>query len=82
MPLFSQTVGGIVHNPDDYRHQKKELLTIITKEEKITAQSISFLAGVTGVPLVVLYTFLMEDMPEYEQFAKDNITRIERFYGR
>lgn len=51
-------------------------------EGGITAQSISFLAAVTGVPLVVLYTFIMEDKPEYAQFSKDNIKRIEGFYGR
>lgn len=71
-----------MHNPDDYRHQKEELLIMIDKNEGgITAQSISFLAAVTGVPLVVLYTFIMEDKPEYAQFSKDNIKRIEKFYG-
>ena len=71
-----------MHNPDDYRHQKKELLEIINKTEGgITAQNIAFLASVIGVPLTVMYIFIAEDMPEYEQFAKENIERINKFYG-
>lgn len=68
-----------MHNPDDYRHLKKEAVSII-KKKGINTNSISEYSVLSMIPLVVIYTFIKEEIPEYEEFCNEQIERISKFY--
>lgn len=69
-----------MYNPDDYRHHKQEFIKTLLKG-KVNSQEVSFLAAVTGIPILVLYTFILEELPDYKEMAEENLTRLKKFYG-
>ena len=42
---------------------------------------VAFVTTFLGVPLVVIWTFIEEDMEEYREFAKSEKKRLKEFYG-
>lgn len=69
-----------MYNKEDYRHRKPELMNIL-KKDIINGQSVSFVASVTGIPIIVLYEFIKEDMPDLKDFTESNLIRLRTFYG-
>lgn len=66
-------------NPDDYRHRKKEILKILEDYDIMT--EVPFVTTFLGVPLIVIWTFIEEDMEEYREFASSEKKRLKEFYG-
>lgn len=42
---------------------------------------ISSFCATTGFPLIVVYTYVMEELTEYEEMCKVKIAELKAFYG-
>ena len=67
-------------DPKDFRSRKK---TVIQNFEKkgVTSGSIAEYAALAGVPITVICTFIMEEMPEHEELCNEKIRQINEFFG-
>ena len=61
-----------------FRPQKKLILTYV-KEKGIN--KVSEYCATTMIPLIVVYTFISEEMEEYKEFAENKIKELRNFYG-
>jgi hypothetical protein len=69
-----------MYNPNDYRHLKDDIIGILNREP-VTGQSVAMLGCALGVPLIVIWTYVGEDMPEKKDEADEHIERLRAFYG-
>ena len=67
-------------NPDDYRHSKEGIIKYFEKNG-VDHGTISEYAATTMIPITVICTFIMEDMPEHEKLCKEKIKQIQDFLG-
>ena len=71
-------------NPDDFRNTKPDLLKIIKKEitkGKEMVEAVTTIGQAYGVPFTCIYTYVMEEMPEYTETCKVKIKELNDFYG-
>ena len=71
-------------NPEDFRKNKPELLKLIARDleggKELTA-SVTSIAQGYGVPLVCIYTFIMEEWPEHVETCEMKIKQLNEFMG-
>lgn len=67
-------------NPEDYRHSKEGIIKYFEKNG-VSTDKISEYAATTMIPITVICTFIMEEMPEHEEFCKEYIEAIKKFLG-
>lgn len=67
-------------NPEDYRHLKHIIISHFTKKG-IDSEKVSEYSSLTGVPVVVLYTYIKEEFPEQGEFCDERIKKLKEFYG-
>ena len=61
-----------------FRPQKKLILTYV-KEKGIN--KVSEYCATTMIPLIVVYTFISEEMEEHKEFAENKLKELREFYG-
>ena len=71
-------------NPEDFRKNKPELLKLIARDlesGKELTSSVTSIAQAYGVPLVCIYTFVMEEWPEHVETCEMKIKQLNEFMG-
>ena len=71
-------------NPEDFRKNKPELLKLIARDlesGKELTSSVTSIAQGYGVPLVCIYTFIMEEWPEHVETCAIKIKQLNEFMG-
>ena len=71
-------------NPEDFRNTKPDLMKIIVRElnaGKSLIASVTSLAQGYGIPLVCIYAYVMEDMPEHTETCKMKIKQLNDYMG-
>ena len=71
-------------NPDDFRNTKDDLIKIIARDinkGKSLIESVTTLGQAYGVPLVCIYTYVMEEMPEHTVTCKMKIQQLNDYMG-
>lgn len=60
-----------------FRPQKKMILDFVISKgvDKISTYSAS-----TSIPLIVIYTYILEDLSEYKELAENKIKELKYFY--
>lgn len=64
-------------NKEDYRHLKSQ---IIVKIKKDGIEVVPEYAALTGVPLIVQYELILEDMPEHKEYCENQIKLLREFF--
>lgn len=61
-----------------FRPQKNLILNFVKTKgvDKISVYSAS-----TSIPLIVIYTYIAEELPEYKELAENKIKMLKEFYG-
>ena len=61
-----------------FRPQKNLILNFVKTKgvDKISVYSAS-----TSIPLIVIYTYILEELPEYKELAENKIKMLREFYG-
>lgn len=65
-------------DPEIYRHRKKDFIEFY---ERNGLKRTEDLAAADSVPLVVFYTFILEDYPEHKEYCEKKIKALKEFYG-
>ncbi len=60
------------------RSQKETILKYISTHG---VDKIAIYSATTFIPLVAIYTFILEDMPEHTELCKRKLKELEEFYG-
>lgn len=55
--------------------------TIIKYIKKNGVDKISLYSATTGLPLIAIYTFVFEDLPEHDMICKKKLKELREFYG-
>lgn len=71
-------------NKEDFRNSKPEIMRIINKDlgkgrgirDVVTNLGLSY-----GIPLICIYEFVLEDMPEFKEDCEFKIKELKEFYG-
>lgn len=60
-----------------FRPQKNLILNFVKTKgvDKISVYSAS-----TSIPLIVIYTYILEELPEYKELAENKIKMLKEFY--
>lgn len=61
-----------------FRPQKQIIIAYVKKHG---VEKISTYSATTFIPLIVIYTFLGEDVVEYRELAEEKIQGLKEFYG-
>lgn len=61
-----------------FRKQKQYIIDYVTKSG---VKNISLYSASTGIPLIVIYTYVAEEYPEYKELAEQKIKSLREFYG-
>lgn len=61
-----------------YRHHKEAILDHIKKKG---IDSVSMFCAASGLPLIVVYTYIAEDMEEHRECCEERIAGLKKFYG-
>ena len=68
-----------------YRRQdfigQKEIIIKHFKKKGVSSDTVSEYSTLTGIPLVIIYEFISEEMPEHSKLCKKKIKEINEFYG-
>lgn len=54
---------------------------IIKYFRKHSVDKISIYSATTFIPLVAIYTFILEDIPEHRELCERKLKELEDFYG-
>ena len=71
-------------DPEDFRNTKSDLINIISKDLKSgkdLVDAVTTLGQAYGVPFVCIYTYVMEEMPEYTEVCQNKIKQLNEFMG-
>ena len=60
------------------RSQKDVIIKYFTKHN---VDKIAIYSATTFITLVAIYTFVLEDMPEYSELCNKKLKELEEFYG-
>lgn len=69
-----------MYNREDFIGQK-HLVIKHFKKKGVSSDTVSEYCTLTGLPLVIVYEFIMEEMPEHSKLCKKKIKEINDFYG-
>lgn len=61
-----------------FRPQKQLVIDFVKKNG---VAKISLFSATSGFPLIVVYTYVMEELTEYEELCKVKIAELNSFYG-
>lgn len=61
-----------------FRPQKEIILKYVRSHG---AKKISTYSATTFIPLLVIYAFVLEDIPEMKEIAESKIAELKKFYG-
>ncbi len=61
-----------------FRPQKETILKYV-KTKGIN--NISLYSATSGFPLIAIYIFILEDMPEYVKICESKLKELREFYG-
>lgn len=64
----------------DFIGQRDTVLKYFRKKP-VDSSTVSEYCSMVGLPLIVVYDFIREDMPEYKEFCNNKIHGIKEFYG-
>lgn len=67
-----------MYDKEDYRANKK---SIMKHYEKNGFNGMSSYSAMTGIPIIVVYEYIMEDYPELSDMVKERIKIINDFFG-
>ena len=70
----------MLFNPDDFRSQKEAVIKYFKKKGVDTGLIAEFCA-LAGIPITVVCTFIVEEMPEYKEELNEKIREINEFFG-
>lgn len=65
-------------NKVHFKNSKKEILEMYDKKG---IEYMGHYAALSGIPLVYIYEFIMEDRPEAKDICEKRIKGIKEFYG-
>jgi hypothetical protein len=60
------------------RSQKDVIVKYFTLH---SVDKVSIYSATTFIPLVAIYTFLLEDFPEHQELCEKKLKELEEFYG-
>lgn len=60
-----------------FRNQKKNIIKFITDKG---IDKVSTYCATTMIPLIVVYTFILEDMTEHRELASRKLEELRKFY--
>lgn len=60
------------------RNQKVNILKYVATHG---VDKISVYSATTFIPLLAIYTFILEDVPEHKELCEKTIAELEKFYG-
>lgn len=60
-----------------FRKQKKLIVDFVAKNG---IDKVSLYSATCGIPLIVIYTFVAEDLPQHKEFAEAKIESLKKFY--
>jgi hypothetical protein len=60
------------------RSQKDIIVKYFTTHK---LDKVSIYSATTFIPLVAIYTFLLEDFPEHKELCEKKLKELEEFYG-
>jgi len=60
------------------RSQKDVIVKYFTVH---SVDKVSIYSATTFIPLVAIYTFLLEDFPEHRELCEKKLKELEEFYG-
>ena len=60
------------------RSQKDVIIKYFTKHN---VDKIAIYSATTFIPLVAIYTFILEDIPEHRELCERKLKELEEFYG-
>ena len=69
-----------MHYYKDFIKQKDGIIKAI-KKKGFSPENVSGYSGDTGIPLTVIYEFIMQELVEYRDICIREITRLDEFYG-
>lgn len=61
-----------------FRSQKQYIVNYVKNKG---VEKISLYSATTSIPLIAIYTFVKEDLPEYTELCDSKIKELEDFYG-
>ena len=61
-----------------FRPQKETILNYVRSKG---VAKVSTYSATTMIPLIVIYTFISEDMEEFREFAEGKIKELREFYN-
>lgn len=61
-----------------FRKQKQYIIDYVAKSG---VKNISLYSASTGIPLIVIYTYVAEEYAEYRELAEEKIKSLREFYG-
>lgn len=64
----------------DFIGQRDTVLKYFRKKP-VDSSTVSEYCSMVGLPLIVVYDFIREEMPEYREFCDKKIHGIKEFYG-
>ena len=67
-------------DPEDFRARKGDIIRHFVKKG-VTSTSIADYCVLSGIPITVACTFIIEEFPEYEKMCRDKIRELRDFYG-
>ena len=61
-----------------YKNIKPDLIKYVKKEgiEKINSYAV-----LSGIPLIIVYTYIAEEFDQYKDFCYNKIEQLKQFYG-
>lgn len=67
-------------NSKDFLNQKEGVIKYF-KKKGVDSSTVSEYCSMVGLPLIVVYEFIGDEMSEYKDFCNDKIHGIKDFYG-
>lgn len=67
-------------DPDDFRARKQAIIKYF-KKKGVTSGNIAEYSSLAGIPITVVCTFIIEEMPEHKEMCEQKIRDINEFFG-
>lgn len=61
-----------------FRGQKELILKYVTTHG---IDKVALYSATTFIPLIPIYTFIMEDLPEHDELCESKLKSLREFYG-
>ena len=70
----------MLFNPEDFRSQKEAVIKNF-KKKGVDSGLIAEYCALAGIPITVVCTFIIEEMPEHKEELEERIKSINEFFG-